>query len=81
MQFKVRKYTDSERALWNGFLPRCKNAHFMFHRDFMEYHSDRFSDFSLIITDEKQGKQKATLKIDLLPKKSISFPLYFEGVK
>ena len=35
----------------------------------------------LIITDEKQGKQKATLKIDLLPKKSISFPLYFEGVK
>lgn len=55
MQFKVRKYTDSERALWNGFLPRCKNAHFMFHRDFMEYHSDRFSDFSLIITDEKDN--------------------------
>ena len=55
MQFKVRKYTDSERSLWNGFLPRCKNAHFMFHRDFMEYHSDRFSDFSLIITDEKDN--------------------------
>ena len=55
MSFKVKKYTDSERSLWNGFLPRCKNAHFMFHRDFMEYHSDRFNDFSLIITDEKDN--------------------------
>ena len=51
----MKKYTDSERSLWNGFLPRCKNAHFMFHRDFMEYHSDRFNDFSLIITDEKDN--------------------------
>ena len=55
MSFKVRRYTDSERSLWNSFLPRCKNAHFMFHRDFMEYHSDRFNDFSLIITDEKDN--------------------------
>lgn len=27
----------------------------MFHRDFMEYHADRFEDFSLIIRDEKQN--------------------------
>lgn len=55
MQFKVKKYTDSERSIWNGFLIKCKNTHFMFHRDFMEYHSDRFKDFSLIITDEKDN--------------------------
>lgn len=55
MQFKVKKYTPSERSLWNGFLVSCKNTHFMFHRDFMEYHSDRFNDFSLIITDEKDN--------------------------
>lgn len=55
VQFKVKKYTHSERAVWNGFLVNCKNTHFMFYRDFMEYHADRFNDFSLIITDEKDN--------------------------
>ncbi len=55
MQFRVEKYTASARPVWNEFLGKCKNSHFMFHRDFMEYHADRFEDFSLIIRDEKQN--------------------------
>jgi hypothetical protein len=39
--------------LWNEFVAHAKNATFLFHRDFMEYHSDRFQDFSLLIFDEK----------------------------
>ncbi|TCM64361.1 hypothetical protein EC844_11837 [Acinetobacter calcoaceticus] len=61
MQFNVKKYTATERYLWNNFIVQCKNYHFMFHRDFMEYHADRFHDFSLIITD---GNQKT---IALIP--------------
>lgn len=55
MQFRVEKYTAVARLVWNEFLGKCKNSHFMFHRDFMEYHADRFEDFSLIIRDEKEN--------------------------
>lgn len=54
MGFIVSRYSSSERNLWNGFVLNCKNSHFMFHRDFMEYHADRFEDFSLIIMNENK---------------------------
>lgn len=53
MNFQIKKYTNADKIVWNEFLLNCKNYHFMFHRDFMEYHSGRFEDFSLIIRDEK----------------------------
>lgn len=52
--FTVRKYQKSDYALWNDFVSQSKNATFLFHRDFMEYHGDRFSEFSLLVfKDEK----------------------------
>lgn len=51
MNYIIQKYKKSDREDWNNFLPNCKNFHFMFHRDFIEYHSDRFHDFSLIVKD------------------------------
>lgn len=53
MSFQITKYLNADKSVWDEFLLNCKNYHFMFHRDFMEYHSDRFDDFSLIIRDEK----------------------------
>lgn len=50
----IRKYQSSDYSLWNEFVATAKNATFLFHRDFMEYHSDRFEDFSLLFFDEKQ---------------------------
>jgi len=38
--------------LWDEFVKNSKNAHFFFQRDYMEYHSDRFEDFSLLVFDE-----------------------------
>lgn len=35
--------------MWNDFVESSKNATFLFHRDFMDYHNDRFEDFSLMI--------------------------------
>lgn len=49
---KVRRFQSEDRAEWNRFLETSKNSHFMFNRDYMEYHADRFSDFSLIVSDD-----------------------------
>ena len=48
----VKKYTDSDRELWNNFLTNSKNGIFMFNRSFMEYHKDRFTDNSLLFYDD-----------------------------
>ncbi|MFC7358328.1 GNAT family N-acetyltransferase [Jejudonia soesokkakensis] len=47
--FHVKRYQPELKAEWNAFITKGKNATFLFHRDFMDYHSDRFSDFSLMI--------------------------------
>lgn len=51
----IRKYQSPDYSLWNEFVATAKNATFLFHRDFMEYHSDKFQDFSLLIFDENQN--------------------------
>jgi hypothetical protein len=51
--YTIRKYQSSDYPIWNEFVANAKNATFLFHRDFMEYHQDRFEDFSLLIFDEK----------------------------
>ncbi|KGO97441.1 hypothetical protein [Flavobacterium enshiense] len=53
-KYTVRKYQESDYLLWNDFIHQAKNATFLFHRDFMEYHSNRFEDFSLMVfSDDK----------------------------
>lgn len=50
--YKVKKYQESDSENWNAFIAQAKNATFLFHRDFMEYHKDhRFEDYSLIVLD------------------------------
>ena len=48
----VRRYRGEDRAAWDGFVDRAKNATFLFRRDYMEYHADRFVDHSLVVSDE-----------------------------
>jgi hypothetical protein len=47
--YVIKQYEPKDYALWNAFISTAKNATFLFHRDFMEYHSDRFQDFSLLV--------------------------------
>jgi hypothetical protein len=49
--YSVQKYQESDYEKWNAFIAESKNATFLFYRDFMEYHKNRFEDFSLIILD------------------------------
>lgn len=44
----------STRKAWDKFVSASRNGTFLFRRDFMEYHSDRFEDASLLIYDDKK---------------------------
>jgi hypothetical protein len=39
---------------WNAFNAGAANGHFLFDRNFMGYHADRFTDASLMVEDEGQ---------------------------
>lgn len=45
---QIVKYTADYKHLWDSFVRSSKNGTFLFCRDFMEYHSDRFLDYSLM---------------------------------
>jgi len=49
--YQVRLYQPQDFSLWNTFISVAKNATFLFHRNFMDYHSDRFEDYSLMVLD------------------------------
>ena len=52
---KITKYKKEYKDIWNKFIHNSKNGIFMFDRNFMEYHSDRFVDNSLMFYDEKDN--------------------------
>jgi hypothetical protein len=66
----VRKYNSSDYQQWNTFISNAKNATFLFHRDFMEYHKDRFEDYSLIV--ESEGKWLCVVPANAAEDKIIS---------
>lgn len=51
--FRVRPYTAQNFEAWNAFNLASKNGTFLFDRNYMDYHSDRFADYSLLIVDEQ----------------------------
>lgn len=42
------RYEDRLKQAWDGFVAASKNGTFLFLRDYMEYHSERFVDASLL---------------------------------
>lgn len=49
---RVAPYSHSEKALWDDFVRQSKNGTFLFYRDYMDYHADRFTDYSLLFFDD-----------------------------
>ena len=45
----VIRYSPSQKKEWNDFLLMAKNSSFLHCRDYMDYHADRFNDFSLMV--------------------------------
>ncbi len=50
----IRRYGDSDQALWDAFNQKTKNRLFMFDRNYMDYHRDRFQDHSLLFYQEEE---------------------------
>ena len=46
---RVERYDPDRRHAWDSFVANGKNATFLFQRGFLDYHSDRFVDHSLLI--------------------------------
>lgn len=47
----IKKYNKDQRELWNQAVATSRNGTFLHHRNFMDYHSDRFEDYSLLAMD------------------------------
>lgn len=45
----IKRYNPTQKYEWDNFMQESKNGLFFFERDFMDYHSDRFKDHSLMI--------------------------------
>ncbi len=50
----IKEYSKDNYEEWNKFLVNAKNSLFMFNRDYMEYHSDRFCDNSLMFYEDDE---------------------------
>lgn len=53
MRFVV--FSSEKKKEWDDFIKKSKNAHFFFQRDYIEYHGERFQDFSLMVFDDKDA--------------------------
>ncbi|MBM4074988.1 MAG: GNAT family N-acetyltransferase, partial [Planctomycetes bacterium] len=45
-------YTGNHSREWNQFVAQSRTPHFLFDRNYMEYHSDRFTDCSYLAYDD-----------------------------
>ena len=50
---RVVRYSSEWAAAWDRHVDAARNGHFFFKRGYMEYHSDRFADHSLLFLDDR----------------------------
>lgn len=56
---EIRRYRREDKELWNSFVSKARNATFLFDRNYMDYHADRFDGNSFMFYHK--GKLKAVL--------------------
>ena len=47
--YEIVRYTPELKDQWDSFVRKSRNGTFLFMRDYMDYHRQRFTDFSLLI--------------------------------
>ena len=47
--FDIELYSLEKQVIWNNFVNDSKNGTFLFNRNYMDYHSDRFQDCSAMV--------------------------------
>jgi hypothetical protein len=51
---RAQRYEPAFEDSWNRFVEESRNGTFLIDRRYMEYHSDRFDDHSLLLLDEQE---------------------------
>jgi hypothetical protein len=51
---EIRLYQPADQKRWDSFVSDSKNGTFLFFRNYMDYHADRFQDHSLIVLDDSE---------------------------
>lgn len=60
MTFEIKRYDgNKDKEVWNLFVENSKQGTFLLNRSYMDYHSDRFQDHSLLVY--REGKLYALL--------------------
>lgn len=49
----IRRYTVEDKAQWDAFVAAARNSTFLFLRNYMDYHRQRFTDHSLLCFNGK----------------------------
>jgi hypothetical protein len=62
-QLQIAVYQPQYKTAWNAFVNASKNGVFLFNREYMEYHSNRFTDHSLLFL--KNGKLVAIMPANI----------------
>lgn len=52
MYYSITDYKPEFNNQWNDFVKSSLNGTFLFHRDFMDYHANRFKDYSLLVFND-----------------------------
>lgn len=52
--FDIKRYDDSDSTVWNNFVAQSKQGTFLFDRRYMDYHRDRFADYSLLFYQKEK---------------------------
>ena len=50
----IKRYNETDKDSWNQFVSESKNGTFLFNRNYIDYHNDRFVDFSVIIYSDNK---------------------------
>lgn len=66
---QVARYAADCKAEWDTFVRDSKNGTFLFERGYMDYHADRFDDYSLMVYEGQE-------LIMLLPANRVGFTIY-----
>ena len=61
--FEIKPYSSEMKSEWDAFVGASKNGLFLFFRDYMDYHHDRFEDHSIVIY--RQNKLYALLPANI----------------
>lgn len=57
--YEIKKYHSENKLEWDSLISNSRNGTFLFYRDYMDYHSDRFNDLSFLVF--RKGKLEGVM--------------------